>query len=265
MSSLDKTVTQQRIEALATELRLPTVRQIYHELSEEVAHQGGDYETYLAAILAQEASDRAERRIERRIKEARFPQAKLLSELDFSAESMPPQAQVNELSSGQYIAAGTNVIAVGNSGTGKTHLVTGLGFEACRQGHRVRFFPVATLAAELQAAQDEHQLHRYLARFEKLDLVILDELGYLPLGQTGAELLFQAISVRHERASLAITSNLPFASWTEVFHSERLTATILDRVTHRAVILAMNGPSYRLRESLAGSSKEQGGQAGAGS
>lgn len=260
MISDEKAVTRQRIEALATELRLPTVRRIYRQLSQEVTREGGDYEAYLAAILAEEASDRMARRIERRIKEARFPQAKLLCELDYSAESMPPQAQVNELASGDYIAAGTNVIAMGNSGTGKTHLVTGLGFEACRQGHRVRFFPVATLAAELQAAQDEHQLHRYLARFEKLDLVILDELGYLPLGQSGAELLFQAISVRHERGSLAITSNLPFADWAEVFHSERLTSTILDRVTHRAVILAMNGPSYRLRESLAVGSKEQGGQ-----
>ena len=251
MTNLDKTVTQQRIEALATELRLPTVRRIYHRLSQEVTHQGGDYEAYLAAILGEEASDRTARRIERRIKEARFPQAKLLCDLDYSAESMPPQAQVNELASGEYIEAGTNVIAVGNSGTGKTHLITGLGFEACRQGRRVRFYPVATLAAELQAAQDEHQLHRYLARFAKLDLVILDELGYLPLGQSGAELLFQAISVRHERGSLGITSNLPFSEWTEVFHSERLTSTILDRVTHRAVILAMNGPSYRLRQTLA--------------
>lgn len=266
MISAEKTVTQQRIEALATELRLPTVRRIYRQLSQEVTHQGGDYETYLAAILAEEASDRTARRIERRIKEARFPQAKLLCELDYSAESMPPQAQVNELASGGYIAAGTNVIAVGNSGTGKTHLITGLGLEACRQGHRVRFFQVATLAAELQAAQDEHQLHRYLARFAKLDLVILDELGYLPLGKSGAELLFQAISVRHERASLAITSNLPFADWTEVFHSDRLTSTILDRVTHRAVILAMNGPSFRLRQTLAVGSEKQGEQqAGAGS
>lgn len=257
MISAEKTVMQQRIEALATELRLPTVRRIYRQLSREVAQQGGDYEAYLVAILAEEASDRAARRIERRIKEARFPQAKLLCDLDYSAEPMPSRAQVNELASGEYIAAGTNIIAVGNSGTGKTHLITGLGFEACRQGYRVRFYSVATLAAELQAAQDEHQLHRYLARFAKLDLVVLDELGYLPLGKSGAELLFQAISVRHERASLAITSNLPFADWTEVFHSERLTSTILDRVTHRAVILAMNGPSYRLRETLTSGGQKQ--------
>jgi DNA replication protein DnaC len=255
MSGLDKTVTQQRIEALTTELRLPTVRRIYRQLSQEVAHQGGDYEAYLAAILGEEASDRAARRIERRIKEARFPQVKLLCDLDYSAESMPPQAQVNELARGQYIRDGANVIALGNSGTGKTHLITGLGHEACRQGLRVRFYPVATLAAELQAAQDEHLLHRYLARFEKWDLVILDELGYLPLGRTGAELLFQAISVRHERRSLAITSNLPFSEWTEVFHTERLTSTILDRVTHHATILAMNGPSFRLRESLGAMTK----------
>jgi len=250
VTSREKTMTQQRIEALTTELRLPSIRRIYRQLSQEVASQGGDYEAYLAAILAEEAADRAARRIERRVKEARFPQVKLLADLDFSAEPMPPKPQVNELAHGQYVRDGTNVIALGNSGTGKTHLVSGLGYEACRQGLRVRFYPVATLAAELQAAQDDHQLHRYLARFEKWDLVILDELGYLPLGRTGAELLFQAISVRHERGSLAITSNLPLSEWTEVFHTERLTSTILDRVTHRAVILPMNGPSYRLRESL---------------
>jgi DNA replication protein DnaC len=155
-----------------------------------------------------------------------------------------------ELATGQFIAAGTNVIALGSPGTGKTHLVTGLGVEACRHGHRVRFYTVASLASELQAAEAEHQLHRFLNRFATWDLVILDELGYLPLGQAGAELLFQAISARHESGSIVVTTNLPFPEWTDVFGTRRLTVTLLDRVTHRATILEMNGPSFRLRQAL---------------
>jgi DNA replication protein DnaC len=240
-----------QIEALASELRLPTVRRLYHRLAEEVAHQGGDYEAYLLAVLREEVAEREVHRIERRIKEARFPQLKLLGDLDFSAPPMPPKAQVMSLAEGDYINRGRNIVALGSSGTGKTHLATGLGVAACQHGLRVRFYPVVTLAAQLQAAQDEHQLHRFLARFGRWDLVILDELGYLPLGKTGGELLFQAISERHEHGSLIVTSNLPFEQWTEVFHSERLTASLLDRLTDQATILVMNGPSFRLARTLA--------------
>lgn len=240
----------ERIEALATELRLPTVRATYRSIADDILRDGGDYLTYLARVLQDEVDAREDRRVERRIKDARFPQVKLLSELDFAAEPMPEKAQVMELASGRYIAEGRNVIALGNPGTGKTHLATGLALEACREGLRVRFYTVAALAAELEAAQQDHLLHRYLARFGRWDVVVLDELGYLPLSRTAAELLFQAIGERQERRSVIITSNLPFSEWTDVFHTERLTAALLDRVTHRATILQMNGPSYRLRESL---------------
>lgn len=239
-----------RIEALTAELRLPTVRKLYHRLAREVAQQGGDYEAYLHTLLQEEADDRAVRRVQRRIKEARFPQVKLLTDLDYNCESIPPRPQLEELAKGAYIDDGRNIIALGNPGTGKTHVATGLAMEACRQGRRVRFYPVATLAAELRAADQDHQLHRYLGRFARWDLVVLDELGYLPLGKTGAELLFQAVSERSERGSLLLTSNLPFPEWTEIFHTERLTAALLDRVTYRATILEMNGPSYRLARTL---------------
>jgi DNA replication protein DnaC len=202
-------------------------------------------------VLREEVAQRRARRVDRRLQEARFPQVKLLSELDFAAESMPPHEQVMDLARGRYIDEGRNVIALGNPGTGKTHLATALAAEACKGELRVRFYPVATLAAELEAAQEEHQLHRYLSRFGRWDLVVLDELGYLPLSQTGAELLFQAISERHERRSLIVTTNLPFAEWAEVFHTKRLTVALLDRITDRATILEMNGPSYRLRMSRA--------------
>jgi DNA replication protein DnaC len=223
---------------------------MYSRVADEVARQGGDYVAYLATVLREEVEQRRVSRIERRVQEARLPQLKLLSDLDFSTESMPPKPLVMELAGGQFVREGTNVICLGNPGTGKTHIALGLAVEACRLEMRVRFWPVATLAAELEAAQNEHVLHRFLARFGRWDLVVLDELGYLPLSRSGAELLFQAISERHERRSLVITSNLPFADWTEVFHTERLAAALLDRVTHRATILEMNGPSYRLSQTL---------------
>lgn len=250
MSRPPNDVVGAQIEHLATELRLPTVRRLYRRLADEVSNQGGDYTTFLAAILREEVEQRRVRRVQRRIKEARFPQTKLLSDLDFSAEAMPPKAQIMDLAQGRYIDEGRNVIALGNPGTGKTHVASGLAMEACKQGLRVRFYPVATLAAELEAAKEEHLLHRYLSRFGRWDLVVLDELGYLPLSQTGAELLFQAISERHERRSLIVTTNLPFGDWAEIFHTKRLTIALLDRITDRATILEMNGPSYRLRMSL---------------
>lgn len=247
----DLTGVAGQIDALATMLKLPTVRRLHRRLAQEVTAQGGDYGAYLLAVLREEVADRDTRRIQRRIQEARFPQVKLLSDLDFSAAAMPPKAQLMSLAECDFIHQGTNVLALGNSGTGKTHVAIGLGVAACQHGWRVRFWPVATLASELLAAQDEHQLHRFLARFGRWDLVILDELGYLPLGKAAAELLFQAIGERHEHGSLIVTSNLPFDQWTEVFHTERLTAAILDRITDRATILAMNGPSFRLARSLA--------------
>jgi len=240
-----------QIDVLTVELRLPTVRKVYRRVAREMAQQGGDYQAYLLTVLREEADDRAARRVQRRIKEARFPQVKLLSDLDYSAKAIPPAAQLAELAKGDYIREGRNVIALGGPGTGKTHVATGLAVEACRQGWRVRFWPVATLAAELQAAAEEHTLHRFLSRFAAWDLVVLDELGYIPLTKSAAELLFQAVASRHERRSLAITSNLAFPDWTEVFQTERLTMALLDRVTDRATILQMNGPSFRLAQSLA--------------
>jgi DNA replication protein DnaC len=255
--STSSSVVGGQIEALATELRLPTVRSIYRKLAHEVTAQGGDYEAYLLALLRQEAEDRTTRRVQRRIKQARFPQLKLLGEIDFSAEAMVPKAQLMALADGHFVDEGRNIIALGNSGTGKTHVATGLGLACCQRGLRVRFYTAATLAAELQAAQDEHQLHRYLARFARWDLVILDEVGYLPLGRSGAELLFQALSARHESASTVVTSNLAFGDWIEVFHTERLTVALLDRVTDRAIILELNGPSYRLTRSLAATTEHR--------
>jgi DNA replication protein DnaC len=237
-----------RVELMLTELRLPSIRCSYRKIGKEVAQAGGNFTTYLHALLEEESRERCSRRVQRRIKEARFPQVKLLAELD--AKALPKGAELERLhtlAAGDYLTDGVNVIAIGGSGTGKTHVSIGLGVEACNQGKRVRFYTATELVSELEEAQEAHQLHRYLRRFASWDLTIVDELGYLPMSERSADLLFQACSGRHERGSMIVNSNLPFAEWGQAFRNERLAVALLDRLTHRAEILEMNGESYRLR------------------
>lgn len=258
-----ETTIDARITMMLSELRLPTVRRIYKKVAREVSSAGGDFIAFLEGILEEEIRERHARRIQRCIKEARFAQEKLLDELE--ADCLPQGVsieQLNDLAMGRYIDAAENVIAVGNSGTGKTHVATALGMAACKQGRRVRSYSAVELVSELEASQEAHQLHRFLARFARWDLVVIDELGYLPISKHGAELLFQAFSARHERKSVVMTSNLPFSEWGQIFQTERLAVAMLDRVTHRAHILEMNGESYRLksaqkRRTLAGGSAKK--------
>ena len=237
-----------RIEMYLTELRMPSIRRSFRKLAKQVAQTSGDYITFLHAVLDEEVNDRRARRIDRRIKEAHFPQLKEIAQLQVEAlpkgVSMP---QILELAKGDYLRERANVIAIGSSGTGKTHLSIGLAIEACRQSKRARFYTAADLVSEIEEAQDQHQLHRFLKRFTAWDVVVVDELGYLPLTERGADLLFQAFSARHEQGSVIINSNLAFSEWTQVFKTERLAVAMLDRVTHRAHVLEMNGESFRLR------------------
>ena len=154
---------------------------------------------------------------------------------------------LNELARGEYIVESSNIIAVGPSGTGKTHVCDALGLAACEQGKRVRRYTATGLVSELEEAQEKKQLHRYLQRFGKHDLVVVDELGYMPISEHGADLFFQALSERHERGSVIVNTNLPFDEWGQIFRTERLAVALLDRLTHRAQILEMNGKSYRLK------------------
>ena len=236
-----------RIELMLSELKLPTIRRNFRKIAKEVTSAGGDYVTYLHAVLEEEVDHRRARRIERRIKEARFRQLKQLTELD--AKALPSGVSIdrlNDLASGEYIDTAMNIIAIGNSGTGKSHVSVALGLEACRQGRRVRFYTATELTCELQEAHEQHVLHRYLRRFAKWEVIIIDELGYLPISESAAELLFQALSERHESGSVIVNSNLAFGEWAQVFKSERLAVALLDRITHRAHVLEMNGDSYRL-------------------
>jgi DNA replication protein DnaC len=240
--------TTARIELWLGELRMPSIRRDYQKVAKEVAAASGDFLAYLHTLLEEEVTDRRARRIERRIKEARFPQIKRLSDLD--PKELPEGVSIellNEIARGDYLETATNVIAVGSSGTGKSHVCDALGLAACEQSKRVRRYKAIELTSELEEAQEQHQLHRYLRRFGAFDLVVIDELGYMPISQHAADLLFQALSERHERRSVVVNTNLPFGEWGQVFQTERLAVALLDRITHNAHVLEMNGESYRLK------------------
>ena len=182
---------------------------------------------------------------------AKFPATKELAPFDFKALPSLNKVLVTELARGEFITRRENIIALGPSGTGKTHLAIGLGLAACQRGMTVGFVTAASLVNQLTEARDEKRLLRLQSALAKVQLLIIDELGYVPLSQTGAELLFEVFSQRYERGSTLVTSNLPFEDWTSVFGSERLTGALLDRLTHHVHILEMNGDSYRLKQSKA--------------
>ena len=230
------------------QLKLPTILQEYAAVVTACTRDHGDYVSFLLRLVEREALDREQRAAERRIQNARFPLLKTLDTFDFTAQPSLSEKLVRELRGGEYVERHENVLLVGNSGTGKTHLASALGFAGCAQGRRVRFFTVKALVTHLLEMTEQRQVARTLRQLERQDILILDELGYVPFSKTGAELLFEVVSRAYERLSLIVTTNLPFESWTEVFGSERLTGALLDRLTHRVHILEANGPSYRLRE-----------------
>ena len=230
-------------------LKLPTFQSEYTKLARQCAAEGKDHVQYLLRPCELELIERERRMIERRIKAARFPATKSLDSFDFKAIPSLNKALTMELARCAFVDRRENIIALGPSGTGKTHVSLGLGLAACQKGLKVRFTTAAALVHELIEAVDDRRLQRLQKGLAAHDLLIIDELGFVPLSKTGAELLFEIISQRYERGSIIITSNLPFDEWTEVFGSERLTGAILDRLTHHVHILEMNGESFRLRQS----------------
>ena len=232
-------------------LKLPTFLREHDKLARQCAAEGVDHVRYLARLVELELIDRECRMVERRIKAARFPAAKSLDSFDFAAIPKLNKMQVLELARCDWITRRENVIALGPSGTGKTHVAIGLGLAACQKGLTVGFITASALVSEMMEARDERRLLRLHKQMTGYKLLIIDELGFVPLSKTGAELLFELISQRYERGSTLITSNLPFDEWTETFGSERLTGALLDRLTHHVSILEMNGESYRLAQSQA--------------
>ncbi len=230
-------------------LRLPTFLAEYDKLARQCAARNETHVQYLLRLSELELIERERRMIERRIKAAKFPTVKSLDSFDFTAIPSLNKVQVLELARSEYIERRENIIALGPSGTGKTHVALGLGLAACQKGLKVRFITAASLVHELIEARDDKRLLRLQKQLTGQNLLIIDELGFVPLSKTGAELLFELISQCYERGSIIITSNLPFDEWTDTFGSERLTGALLDRLTHHVHILEMNGESFRLKHS----------------
>jgi DNA replication protein DnaC len=232
-------------------LKLPTFQREHQKLARLCATEGVDHIGYLFRLAEREMIERDRRKVERRIKAARFPVVKSLDSFDFAAIPKLNKMQVLELARCEWIERRENVIALGPSGTGKTHVALGLGLAACQKGLSVSFTTAAALVSEMMEARDERRLLRFQKQMAAYQLLIIDELGFVPLSKTGAELLFELISQRYERGATLITSNLPFDEWTETLGSERLTGGLLDRMTNHVNILEMNGDSYRLAQSRA--------------
>ena len=239
-------------------LKLPTFLREHDKVARRCVAEDASHARFLLRLAELELIDRERRMVERRIKAARFPAVKTLESFNFPVLPSLKKTLVLELARSEYIERRENIIALGNSGTGKTHIALGLGLAACQKGLSVGFTTAAALVHELMEARDEKRLLRLQKQLSAYKLLIIDELGFVPLSKTGAELLFEMISQRYERGATLITSNLPFEEWTETFGSERLTGALLDRLTHHVSILEMNGDSYRLSESRARKAKSEG-------
>lgn len=238
------------LETYLKQLRLSAFLHNYTRFAEDAAQANLAYDRYLLALAEQEVIRREENRKIRRIKAARFPVLKELADFDFSCVPSLSKQRVLALARGEYLDRAESILLVGNPGLGKTHIATSLALSACRQGLRVRFYNAAGLVNELIQAQDERQLPKFLATALRHRLIVLDELGFIPFSSIGAQLIFQFCSTLYERVSMIVTTNLRFADWTQVFGDERLTAALLDRLTHKAHILEFTGESYRFRQRM---------------
>jgi DNA replication protein DnaC len=244
-------LTAQAVQRQCKQLALPSVAGQCGRLAEIAEREHQPYLGYLEALLATELEERELRTIARRLKEAQFPAVKTLEQFDFTQTPSVSPSSLARLAEGAYLTRAEPVVFVGESGTGKTHLLIALGVAACRQKRRVRFSTVAALVNELVEAQQQLHLSRSLAKWARYDVLALDEVGYVPLADLGAELLFQIIAERAEKATVLLTTNLPFSEWTQVIPNARLCKALLDRLTDRAHIIDTGTESFRFRRTLA--------------
>jgi DNA replication protein DnaC len=231
-------------------VRVPTVGANFVSLAEQAVKENHSHIQYLEALLAIECEERDRHAIANRIRDAQLPRMKTLEEFDFAQAPQIPAAKIRELAEGGYIERNEPIVLMGECGTGKSHLATGLCLAACRQKRRVRFTTAAALVNELVEAKQNNQVRRLMARWQKYELIALDEVGYVPLADIGAEFLFQVISDRAERAALIVTTNLPFSEWTSVFPNPRLCKALLDRITDRAHFIETGTESFRFRRTM---------------
>ena len=238
------------LKAQFRQLRLPTMGREFEKLARDASASNQNYFQFLLRLTESELATRAANAVATRIKNAEFPVLKDFETYDFSLMPQLSKPKILELARCEWIEHKYNCCLVGSHGTGKTHVAVALGQAACRAGLRVRFFTAAELVSQLEKAQKQYTLDRFLGQLERAQLLICDELGYVSLSKGGVELLFRVFGDRYERASVLITSNLPFSDWNQVFQGERMTAALLDRLTHRCHIFEMNGESYRFRESM---------------
>jgi DNA replication protein DnaC len=242
--------TEASVRAACRELHLPTVASRATEFASEAARANHDHLSYLSALLDAELEDRAERRRARRITEARFPRLKRLEDFRFDDAPQIPAATIRELATCSFIDRAETVIFLGEPGTGKSHLAIALGIEACMASRRVRFTTTAGLVNELLEARDERILSKVVTRYSRVELLVLDELAYVPLSPPEAELLFQVLDERSERSALIVTTNLPFGEWTKVFPEPRLCKAVVDRLTFNAHIVETGTDSWRFKKTL---------------
>lgn len=244
------TLQESAIKQHCKSLHLPTISGQCARLAKQAEHERQGYLGYLDVLLQAELEEREQKTIARRIKEAHLPKVKTVEEFDYQQAPALSPTRIRELAEGGYIERAEPVVFIGECGTGKTHLLTGLCVAACRQKRRVRFTTAAGLVNELVEAKEQMQLRRVLARWERYELIAIDEVGYVPLAEVGAELLFQVIADRAEKAALILTTNLPFSEWTQVIPNARLCKALLDRITDRAHIIETGTESYRFRRTL---------------
>ena len=246
------------IEAHLKRLRAPAMAKSYQTLARDAETSNQTYEGYLLALLDQEINQRDTKLQASRIQQAKFPAVKTLEQFNFSEVPTLNPAQFLSLAQSNWVDKGENLILIGRPGIGKTHLATGLAVAACRRGKKVRFVTTPALVNDLNEAREHHQLNRLKAYYNRIDLLVLDELGFVPFPKEGAEMLFNLIADRYERKSTLVTTNLEFSRWTQVLGDQTLAGAMVDRLTHHSQIIAIEGESYRFRESLRRTTGEPG-------
>ena len=250
MKSASDNLEHASVRQYCKAVRTPAIAANFVSMAEQAVKENHTHVRYLEALLALECEERDRHAIANRIRDSQLPRMKTLEDFDFAQAPQIPAAKIRELAEGGYIKRSEPVVLIGECGTGKSHLATGLCLAACRQKRRVRFTTAAALVNELVEAKQNNQVRRMMARWQKYELIALDEVGYVPLADVGAEFLFQVVSERAERAALIVTTNLPFSEWTTVFPNPRLCKALLDRVTDRAHIIETGTESFRFRRTM---------------